>query len=459
MWPPLVSHFDAELSRCWLSYSFRAPKNYSSKLKPDIGEKCVHQFAAVNVFQALAWNQSGSAGRDGDVFRQRRPVTDADARVKSDAVTNRRLKQDLLERLGAFEAQVVHVNKPAHFRRDIEIRTDVREKNTGIHEIGLAFIFARTQIWKKAVARIQRDARARQPNALAIPQAEDSAREFREIIDGIKSARVAARRIRRPGSIKERTLQPEPVAIHRDFERRHLRVDRHRPSRDGIKAVVPQRLIKSMGQIHSPDVAVAGPTDVRGMNAVRLDHAARKHFANRRRTHEKTVVVVMDGGIVFVVVNAQLRGVTLEQEILAKHVGDDHLLIAQRHRIQAAVGILFEEIEVRDVILPPIRIEIAEDADAWLFFHKQETAEVAIESLNAGAHRDKIVVRADILDLEFAEGFLQTDVCVETRGAFGHVGVDDSAFLHIEIIQTDSWSDSDAPIDRTERSIAMKQVE
>ena len=109
-----------------------------------------------------------------------------------------------------------------------------------------------------------------------------------------------------------------------------------------------------MRQIHRSDVAVAGPADVRGMNAVRLNHATRKHFANRRRAYEKTVVVVVDGGIVLVVMNAQLRGVTLEQEILAKHIGDNHLLIAQRHRIQAAVGILFEEIEVGNVVLPPI---------------------------------------------------------------------------------------------------------
>src|ERR1700722_11911289 len=359
---------------------------------------------------------------------------------------NRRLEKNLFERLGAFEAQVVHIYKAAQFRRDIKICTDIREKNAGIHEIGLALIFARTQIGKKAIARIERDARARQPYALAIPQAEDSAGKFRKIIDGIKSARVAAGRIRGARCIKEGTLQPEPVAIERDFERGHLRVDRHRPPCNSIKAVVAQCLIKSMGQIHRSDVALAGPTDVRGMNAVRLNHATRKHFANRRRAHEKTVVVVVDGGIVLVVMNAQLRGVTLEQEILAKHVGDDHLLITERHGIQAAVGILFEEIKIRDVVLPPIRIEIAEDADARLLFHKQETAEVAIKSLNAGAHRDKVVIWADILDLEFAEGFLQTDVRVETRGAFGHVGVDDSAFLDVEIIQTDGLSDSDAPV-------------
>src|SRR4029077_10405946 len=110
-------------------------------------------------------------------------------------------------------------------RRDIEIGADIREKNSGVHEIGLAFVFARTQIGKKAVARIKRDARARQPNALTIPQAEDSAGEFWKIIDGIKSARVAARRICRPGSIKERAFQPEPVSIYRHFKRRHLRID------------------------------------------------------------------------------------------------------------------------------------------------------------------------------------------------------------------------------------------
>ena len=148
---------------------FARRQNYSSKLKPDIGEKCVHQFAAVNVFQALTGNQSGGAGRDGDIFRQRRPISDANTRIKSDAVANRRLKKNLFERFSAFEAQVVQVCKPAQFRGDIEIRADVREKDSGIHEICLALVFARTQIWKKAVARVERDARARQPNAFTIP--------------------------------------------------------------------------------------------------------------------------------------------------------------------------------------------------------------------------------------------------------------------------------------------------
>ena len=39
-----------------------------------------------------------------------------------------------------------------------------------------------------------------------------------------------------------------------------------------------------------------------------------------------------------------------------------------------------------------------------------------------------------------------------------HVHVDDAEFLHIQIIQTDHRRDADAPIHRTERSVAMKQI-
>ena len=124
--------------------------------------------------------------------------------------------------------------------------------------------------------------------------------------------------------------------------------------------------------------------------------------------------------------HAHLRCVSREQEILAIRVGDDDLLIAQRHGIQPAVGVLLQKIEIGDVVLPAIRIEIAEDTQARLLFDEQKTAKIAIESLNARTYRDEIEIRPDVVQFDFAECFLQAEVRIQARGAFAHVHVDDA---------------------------------
>src|SRR6202451_3219134 len=167
----------------------------------------------------------------------------------------------------------------------------------------------------------------------------------------------------------------------------------------------------------------------------------------------------MNRGVVLVVMHAQLRGVAREQKILAVRIGNDDLLITQRHGIQAAVSVLLQEIEIGDVILPPIRIQVAEQTHTRLLFHEQEAAKVAIEGLNASAHRNEIVIRAQVVQLHFGERLLQSQMRIQARGACAHVHVDDAEFLHIQIIQADYGRDADAPVDWTKRSTAVKQVE
>src|SRR5580693_10049176 len=205
-------------------------------------------------------------------------------------------------------------------------------------------------------------------------------------------------------------------------------------------------------------MAVAGPAEISSVHAVRTDHAIGKNGADGRGTHQKTVVVVMNRGIVLVVMHAQLSGVTRKQEILAIRVGDDYLLIAQRHGIQSAVGVLLQEIKIGDVILPPIGIQVAEETHAGLFFHKKETAKIAVERLNAGAHGNEIVIRAQVVQLHLGEGFLQTDMRIQARGALAHVHVYDAEFLHVQIIQADYRRDANAPIHWTERGVAVKKI-
>ena len=60
---------------------------------------------------------------------------------------------------------------------------------------------------------------------------------------------------------------------------------------------------------------------------MRMDRAI-YHCTNRRWTHEKAVVVVVDAGVVPVVVETELGGVALGDEILDVQIRDIDLLSA-----------------------------------------------------------------------------------------------------------------------------------
>ncbi len=79
---------------------------------------------------------------------------------------------------------------------------------------------------------------------------------------------------------------------------------------------------------------------------------------------------------------------------------------------------------------------IAKDAHAGLFINEEKSAEVGIELLNTGAHRNEIVVVAEIVELHFDEGFLQANMIVEAVGASEHVGADDAELTNVEIVET-----------------------
>jgi len=121
----------------------------------------------------------------------------------------------------------------------------------------------------------------------------------------------------------------------------------------------------------------------------------------------------MEAAIVFVIGHEEFDGVAREKEILQISVGNGDLLAAVLECVEAAVGIFFQEVKVGDVVFDFVVVEIAEDADAWLFVLKEETAEVGVEFLNAGANGNEIVVRAQIMNLVFGEGFLEAEVRIE----------------------------------------------
>ncbi len=104
-------------------------------------------------------------------------------------------------------------------------------------------------------------------------------------------------------------------------------------------------------------------------------------------------------------------------------------------------------------------MQIAEDADAGLLFDENKAAKIAVESLNPRSHGDEIVIGTDVVKLSLSEGFLQANVSFESRSAAANIHVHDSQFAHFQVVQANHRSDANPPIDRAERSVAMKKIE
>ncbi len=130
------------------------------------------------------------------------------------------------------------------------------------------------------------------PNAFAIPEAKNPSGKCSIIDDGIEAPRFPIGRISVARRKKRRYLVPRPIFVDRYFRRRHLRIDRHAASRDGIQAIRAERLIERVIYVDAPEMPVAGPTKIRRADFVRLKNA------DRRGPREKTVVVVVNAGIV-----------------------------------------------------------------------------------------------------------------------------------------------------------------
>ena len=89
-----------------------------------------------------------------------------------------------------------------------------------------------------------------------------------------------------------------------------------------------------------------------------LDDVPVDDVADRRRPHQEAVFVVVQTWIVAVVVEAEFGGVALGQEILNIKIGDVYLLMALVEGVQPTVGVLLEEIEIREVIVQAVGAQI-----------------------------------------------------------------------------------------------------
>src|SRR5579871_5789217 len=140
-------------------------------------------------------------------------------------------------------------------------------------------------------------------------------------------------------------------------------------------------------------------------------------------------------------------------------IRDHDLLLAVVEAVEAAVGVFFEHRKISQVVLVAVGAQVAEDAQARLLVGKNESAEIAGEGLNTGAGGDEIVVRTEVRQFHFDKGFLQSNVCIQPRGALANVDVHDSVLLRVQVIDVDLGRELDLPVDGTEGGVAVKQVD
>ena len=103
---------------------------------------------------------------------------------------------------------------------------------------------------------------------------------------------------------------------------------------------------------------------------------------------------------------AELGSVAAPQEVLAIQVGDDHALVAAIEPVQLGVGILLEQVEHDEVVLPAVVVEVPEQARAEINVVEDEPAKVAVERLCAETAGDEIVVLGQIAQVKFGKPFL-----------------------------------------------------
>ncbi len=201
-------------------------------------------------------------------------------------------------------------------------------------------------------------------------------------------------------------------------------------------------------------MAVTAQAGVVGVNLVRPDQP------DRRRAGQETVGVEEElFTIVEIGVHARRDRVAQGQEVLAIEVRDEDALVAALEQVQLAVGFLLELIEIRRVPLVAVLAEVAEGPHAEVGVAEQKTAEIAVERLDARAHRNEIVVGADVGDLDLAERLLQGDVLAAPRDAGFRSGVDAVALAQVDVVQVELRGDAQGPVARLERGVALEQLE
>src|SRR5437764_12749595 len=127
--------------------------------------------------------------------------------------------------------------------------------------------------------------------------------------------------------------------------------------------------------------------------------------ADRRRPGDEIVLIVVARCFVEVRMEAELRGVAFRKKILPENVEHDDALIARVELIEIGISVFLAHVERDDVVLPPVVVVVAEEAEAEIRIVKDEAAEIAHERLNPKARRKEMVVVRQVADVNSPERF------------------------------------------------------
>src|SRR5262245_39995122 len=177
------------------------------------GEELPKELATIDVLEATERREPGDTTDQADIVDQQRAVDEAQAVVDTDVVPDSVLELHELQRRWVLEADVVHVQHGDQPGLELRGETDVQDAHARVHEVRLAFLFAAAEARQQAEAVYQHDVRPREPDALALPEAERPTGEVRVVEDGVEPTRYPVGRVaitRRPecGS-----LEAQPVAV------------------------------------------------------------------------------------------------------------------------------------------------------------------------------------------------------------------------------------------------------
>ena len=81
--------------------------------------------------------------------------------------------------------------------------------------------------------------------------------------------------------------------------------------------------------------------------------------ANGRRPYQKAIFVNVKGRLIVVVQQTEVHCVALGERVTPIEVGGVHFLISDLPTVQTAVGILLQQVEVRQVVLKNVVVKVS----------------------------------------------------------------------------------------------------
>src|SRR5437879_13069833 len=115
--------------------------------------------------------------------------------------------------------------------------------------------------------------------------------------------------------------------------------------------------------------------------------------------------------------------------------------------------------EISEVVLPAVRVQVAKDAHARLLLNEEEPAKVAAKRLDARAHREKVIVGAEVPQLQLEKRLLQTGLGIQPVGAAAHINIDNAELARSDVVDVDRRRHPESPVNWPERGVPAEQVQ